>query len=258
METIGLIPASGLAQRLGQLPCSKEILPVYLNINTRKPKVLSEYLLHSYRKANITRVYFIIRKGKWDIPNYFGDGSNLNMNIGYLLMNLPYGVPFTFDQAYSFVKNKYVAIGFPDIIFTPEDAYEKLVKKINFSKADIVLGIFPINDYLRSDMVELDNKGEINNIIIKQNRPDLKYGWTIAIWGPAFTEYLHLYLQKHLKTSPNGKVIEENNQSRELYIGDVIHSAIKDGLTIESVIFDTGTSKDMGTPEDLSGFQRDL
>ena len=65
----------------------------------------------------INKVYFIIRKGKWDIPEYYGSGENHTMDIGYLMMNQPYGVPFTLNQAYPFVKDSLIAFGFPDIIF---------------------------------------------------------------------------------------------------------------------------------------------
>jgi glucose-1-phosphate thymidylyltransferase len=43
--------------------------------------------------AGIDKAYFILRSGKWDIPAYFGDGEMLSMNLGYLIMNLPFGVP---------------------------------------------------------------------------------------------------------------------------------------------------------------------
>ena len=101
-EVIGLIPAAGKASRIAPLPCSKELFPlgfrsVDRNGNTR-PKVVSHYLLEKMRMANITKVFIILREGKWDIPAYFGNGKMLDMNLAYLMMDLPYGVPFTLDQ----------------------------------------------------------------------------------------------------------------------------------------------------------------
>jgi glucose-1-phosphate thymidylyltransferase len=64
-------------------------------------------------------MYFLIRKGKWDIPNYYGDGHNVGMNIVYLIMKQPYGVPFTLMQSFPFVQNKAVALAFPDMIIEP-------------------------------------------------------------------------------------------------------------------------------------------
>jgi len=54
-----------------------------------RPKIVSHYLLEKMRRANVSKVYMILRKGKWDIPAYFGDGKMLDMHIGYLLMELP-------------------------------------------------------------------------------------------------------------------------------------------------------------------------
>ena len=141
-EVIGLIPAAGKASRLPSLPCSKELYPIGYDSRNFSPKVVSQYLLESMRIADIKKAYIILRKGKWDIPAYFGDGKMLDMHLGYLIMDLPYGVPYTLDQAYPFVKEAKVALGFPDIIFEPEDVFVRLLEKQKESNANIVLGLF--------------------------------------------------------------------------------------------------------------------
>ena len=118
-EIVGLIPAAGTAQRISPLPCSKELLPVGFhqteaNCDTR-PKVVSHYLLESMHLAEISKVYIILRRGKWDIPAYFGDGKIVNLSIAYLMMDLPFGVPYTLDQAYPFVKDDTIVFGFPEV-----------------------------------------------------------------------------------------------------------------------------------------------
>ena len=66
--------------------------------------------------AGIRKAYFILREGKWDIPKYFGDGALVEMNLGYLMMRLPFGAPYTIDQAYSFCPCiRSSLFGFPDI-----------------------------------------------------------------------------------------------------------------------------------------------
>lgn len=123
-DTIGLLPAGGTASRLSPLPCSKELYPVgfgHFNQGQRlRPKVVCHYLLEKLRIANITRAYIVIREGKWDIPAYFRDGKILDMNLAYLIMDLPFGVPFTLDQAYPFLKDAIVAFGHPDVIFSTQ------------------------------------------------------------------------------------------------------------------------------------------
>jgi glucose-1-phosphate thymidylyltransferase len=36
-----------------------------------RPKAVSHYLLEKMRIASVTKVYIVLRKGKWDIPSLF-------------------------------------------------------------------------------------------------------------------------------------------------------------------------------------------
>jgi glucose-1-phosphate thymidylyltransferase len=168
-------------------------------------------------------------------------------------MNLPYGTPFTLDQAYPFIKNKNVAMGFPDIIMEPVEAFSILKKKLLEANADVVLGLFPIEYYWKWDMIEFDGTN-INEIIIKGKRSDLKYGWSNAVWQPAFTEFMHQYLKAFVKKNPDGKKIQKDGSQREVYVGDVFMEAIQDGLKIDYVIFDTGFTNDIGTHEEMAAY----
>jgi glucose-1-phosphate thymidylyltransferase len=132
-EVIGLIPAGGQATRIAPLPCSKELYPVgFRQVDegrSLRPKVICHYLLEKMRLAGATKAYIVLRQGKWDIPAYLGDGTMLNMHLAYLMMHLPFGTPYTVDQAYPFVQDALVAFGFPDIIFQPDDAFVQLLAR---------------------------------------------------------------------------------------------------------------------------------
>lgn len=67
------------------------------------------------------------------------------MNLGYLIVRLLFGVPYTLDQAYPFVQNALVALGFPDILFQPDDTFKRLLARLAASKADVVLGVVPFD-----------------------------------------------------------------------------------------------------------------
>ncbi|MGD1910391.1 MAG: NDP-sugar synthase [Rivularia sp. (in: cyanobacteria)] len=267
---IGLIPAGGKATRISPLPLSKELYPVGFredgdqntqinhqnnNKNNLRPKVVSHYLLEKMQLAGIDKAYFILRQGKWDIPAYFGDGAMLSMNLGYLIMGLPYGVPFTLDSAYPFVKDAIVALGFPDILFEPKDAYLQILNRLEVSQADVVLGLFPTDKPEKAGMVDFDNKGKVNSIIEKPLHSDLRFMWGIAVWKPEFTEFLHEYLIEI-------KQDENLPQLPEIPIGNVIQSAISKGLQVEAESFTNGNYLDIGTPDDLiravRGFAEDF
>ena len=86
-DIVGLVPAGGRAERIAPLPCSKELFPIGFQMmkgNAQsRPKVVCQYLLEKFQLAGITQAYLVLRKGKWDIPAYFGHGELVNMHLGY-------------------------------------------------------------------------------------------------------------------------------------------------------------------------------
>ena len=249
-EVIGVIPAAGRATRLGPLPCSKELLPVGFQGMDEgrgaRPKPVGQYLLEHFRRAGARRAYIVIRKGKWDIPEYFGDGSSLDMSIGYLIMNLPYGAPYTIDQAYPFVQEATILFGFPDILIEPDDAYPRLLEHLESTGADVVLGLFPAEQPHLCDPIEFDDQGHIRNILIKPADSDLRTTWTIAAWTPSFTRFLHEHLSEVERMAATG-----SGARPELYMSHVLMAAIQSGLRVEGLHLPGAHFLDIGVPENL-------
>jgi len=235
-EIIGLIPAAGEAKRIAPLPCSKEI-------KSKKPKSACEYLIEKMKYGGVSKIYLILRKGKWDIPTYLGDGSRFGLHFAYLIMGLPFGVPYTLDQAYPFIKENIVVLGFPDIVFDCNDGFQKLLKKIKSCNCDIVLGLFLSDQPEKADLVEFDNKRKVRKIVRETKHTRLKYTWGIAAWTPLFTNYLHEKLSNFDTTSFNEK---------EMFISDMINFAIQDGLQVNAVHVSENPFIDIGTPEGLA------
>ena len=254
-ELIGLLPAGGKANRIAPLPCSKELYPVGFRPvdqgRSLRPKVVCHYLLEKMRLAGVTKAYVILRKGKWDIPAYLGDGTMLDMHLGYLILNLPFGVPYTLDQAYPFVQDVMVIFGFPDIIFQPDDAFVQLLAKQAESNSDIVLGLFPAHQPHKMDMVDLSADGQIRKVEIKPVQTHLSYTWIIAVWTPKFTRFMHEYVLSRQGTKIKYKAGVNTEKQKEIFLGDVIQAAIQNDLRIDKVFFDDGDYLDIGTPEDM-------
>lgn len=257
-QVIGLLPAGGRATRIAPLPMSKELYPVGFHRcedGSLRPKVVCHYLLEKMRRAGIRRAYLVLRPGKWDIPNYFGDGKMLDMYLAYLTVHVPFGVPYTLDQAYPFVQDAIVALGFPDILFQPQDAFVKVLARQTNSDADVVLGLFPTEQPTKAGMVDFDGLGRVRYVIEKPLQTNLRYMWAIATWTPKFTQFMHEYLEvidptNALSTSsPNLEVSTESR--KELPIGDVIQAAIDHGFQVEAEVFTEGSYLDIGTPENL-------
>lgn len=254
-EVIGLLPAGGQATRIAPLPCSKELYPVGFQPvdkdRSLRPKVVCHYLLEKMRLAGANKAYIVLRQGKWDIPAYLGDGTMLDMHLAYLMMRLPFGAPYTLDQACPFVQDALVTFGFPDIIFQPDDAFVQLLAQQAATEADIVLGLFPAHQPQKMDMVELDGGGRVHQIVIKPRQTHLRYTWIIAVWTPVFTQFMHEYLAAIQNVDEQDDAGNNVPEQRELFVGDVIQAAIHDGLRVETVLFPNGTYLDVGTPGDL-------
>jgi glucose-1-phosphate thymidylyltransferase len=246
-QIIGLIPAAGEGRRLGPLPCSKELIPVGLSPldGELRPTPVCVPLLQKMHLAGVHTAYLVIREGKGDIPQYLGDGSRFDMRLGYLFRGLPYGPPYSLDQAYPFIQDSLIAFGFPDILLRPENAYVQLRQHWDRTQADIVLGLFPAHNPQVMDMVEVDDSHRIVQFAIKPDHCTLTYAWINAIWGPAFTEFLH----DHVRRLPVS--------FQELSMGHVISAAIEKGYRAEGLRFPEGAYLDIGTPEQLGTAWRD-
>jgi glucose-1-phosphate thymidylyltransferase len=250
LEVIGLLPAGGQATRISPLPCSKELYPIgfrYLEDGSLRPKVVCHYLLEKMRLAGIRKAYFVLRSGKWDIPAYFGDGTFLDINLGYLIMRLPFGVPYTLDQAYPFVKNAVIALGFPDILFQPEDTFKQLLTRLTGSDADVVIGVWPFEHCHKGGMVEFDFEGRVRQVVEKPTQSNAHYSWCTAVWTPAFTEFMHQYLAMITAEQAHNNLVQQS----EIPMGHIIQAAIDNGLRVEAAVFEGAPYLDIGTPEDL-------
>jgi len=254
-EVVGLLPAAGSAERIAPLPCSKEIFPVgFYERDTRsglRPKAVSHYLLDKMQIAGAEKAFIVIRRGKWDIPDYFSDGDFKHMPLAFISIDASSSAPFTIDQAYPFYKNALTLFGFPDILSTPSDCFCKLLNVQKGLNSDIVLGLYKADKPQKMDMVELDSENRIRRIHIKPSETDLLYTWIFAVWTPRFTLFMHTYLAELMAADPDRSQQSSNFRHKELYMGDVIQEAIDNNLSVDKFIFQNGKYIDIGTPDDL-------
>jgi glucose-1-phosphate thymidylyltransferase len=164
---------------------------------------------------------------------------------------LPFGAPYTLNQAFPFLQDTLVALGFPDIIFQPDDAFVHLLARQAATNADVVLGLFPTDQPHTADMVDLGNNGQVRRIIVKPIQTNLRYTWIIAVWTPAFTHFMYEYLTAIQATDGHDQASNNRSEQREMFIGDVVQAAIEAGLRVEKFLFPDGNYLDIGTPDNL-------
>ncbi len=244
-KLIGLIPAAGQAKRISPLPYSKELLPIgfyELSVNGNvisRPKAVSQYVLESMVSAGVERVYIILNRNKFDILRYYGNGSEFGVSIAYLVVDHLGGMPYTLNQAQPWLTDETVLLGMPDTIFTPANAYVRLLTHHNADNDDLTIGLFRTNLPHRFGMVELTPDDRVLYIIDKPPQSDLIWMWGVACWSPQFTQFMNEFLS------------ERPPAEREVVLGDIFQAAIQAGLQVRAVRFDEGTYLDIGTPEDL-------
>ena len=245
-QIVGVVPMAGRATRLPRLPCSKEIFPLDFaampSAAERQPRVACEHVLDAMQHSGISEIYMVIRDGKWDIPAYLGDGSRLGLNLAYLMMGHPWGAPYSIDQAYHFVRDHRVALGFPDMYLNDKEIFSHTLDHHEASGADVVLGLFPADRRHKVDMVQLGVNHRIEKILIKPADTTLTQTWGVAVWTPTFTEFLHSFLDSHK---------HDAQLSHELYMGDVVRAAIEAGLNVQGIQVSAQPYVDIGTVEDL-------
>lgn len=246
-DLLGLIPAAGRAERLGPLPCSKELLPIGFRETPRgpAPKVACHYLLERFRAAGIWRVLMVLHESKWDVPRYLGTGEIADVSLAYVVIPGSKSVPETLDRAFPFSEGSLVALGFPDVLFEPADAYARLIERQRATGADLVLGLFPTTRFRTTDMVELGPDGRVIRIEVRPESTTLRYNWLLAVWSPVFTRFLH----EAVRSAPTGE--------RELQVGAIVQEAVAAGLHVEGVEFPDGSYRDIGTPEELAAAVRE-
>lgn len=246
-EVVGVVPMAGRATRLPGLSCSKEILPVDSGTQPgeTEPRLrpVCEHVLGGMQQAGIHKAYLIIRDGKWDIPACLGDGSRLGLQLAYLMMGLPWGTPYSIDQAYAFVRDRRVALGFPDMRFDNPQIFRRTLDHQETSGADVVLGIFPADRPHKVDMVQLGTDRRVEQIVIKPASTALNRTWGVAVWTPAFTEFQHDFLAAHSHGAA---------QAPELFVGDVVRAAMEAGMNVQGIEVSSQPFVDIGTAEDLA------
>jgi glucose-1-phosphate thymidylyltransferase len=244
LPVVGVIPMAGRATRLAGLPCSKELFPTGLTGSgaARRPQAVCERLLGALQNAGLSNVYLVIRDGKWDIPTYLGDGSRLGLHLAYLLAGRPWGTPYSIDQAYPFVRNHRVALGFPDLHFTDEPVFSRLLAHQSACGADVVLGLFPAARPDKVDMVELGAGNRVKQIVIKPATSRLQHTWGVAVWTPAFSSFMHRFLEMHGHSAAD---------TAELFVGDVFRAGLEAGLDIQGLPVSAQPFVDIGTWDDL-------
>ena len=201
-------------------------------------RVAADDLLDAFAAAGAGRAFVVVRPGKWDVPAHLGAGDRHGLSLGYLLAERSRGVPDSLAAAQPFVQGARVAVGFPDILFRPRNAFVRMgahLAERGRGDEGVVLGLMPTDAPERSDMVALAADGAVRAIDIKPSGSALQHAWVLALWGPAFTSFLGAYVSRI------------GHDGAERHLGHVFQGWLADGQPIDAVVFSEGRFSDVGT-----------
>ena len=230
---VALIPAAGFGTRLGLLPCSKELVPV-------GGRPVGAYLMDHFAAAGLQRAHWLIRREKQDIVRAFG-ATHDGLPLAYHALDATPGTPYSLNAAYPFVRGEVCALGFPDILLPQDDAFAHLLEYRDRAQCDVVLGLYPTAQPQLVDVVRAGADDGVEEILIKpQASVQDPLTWSVAVWGPSFTEFLHERLGS------------DEAVGREMYVGDVFLAAMAAGLSVRAIQVSDAPSVDVGTAAGLA------
>ena len=124
-----------------------------------------------------------------------------------------------------------MVFGFPDILFGPDDVFEKLLAKQREANADVVVGMYEARDAASVDMVKIDQDGRVQSIVLNLPTTELRHGWVCAVWSPVFAEFMHTFVRRARGRSDADKdAYRQIDSQGDLPFGAVMKSAFEAGL----------------------------
>jgi glucose-1-phosphate thymidylyltransferase len=162
---IGVLPAAGHATRLGLSTGSKELLEV-----GGFPVI--EYSVRRLEVGGCSEIRVVTRPEKEDLREYA-----TRRGLRVVLGNPPHVGASVAAALHGPDPDGLVALGYPDTLWEPLDGFALLRARID-DDLDVVLGLFESPDAFRSDVVVVDERGLVADILVKPPEPP-----STLVWG---------------------------------------------------------------------------
>lgn len=226
----GIILSGGHGTRLRPLTHTgpKQLIPI-----ANKPVIV--YAIEDLRDAGITDIGIILGTNMPNkIKDALGDGSQLGVNITYIMQGEPKGLAHAAYTAKEFVDGDSFVMYLGDNIL--KSGIDEFVSKFDESNFSARILLQEVENPKQFGVAELNDNQEVINLVEKPEHPKSN----LALVG--------IYLFKNEIFSAIDKI--EPSWRGELEITDAIQQLIDDKLNVDSFIVE-GWWKDTGKPEDV-------
>jgi len=229
----GIVLAGGSGSRLYPLTniVCKQLLPVY-------DKPMISYPMSILMLMNIKDILIISTPEDTPrIESFFGDGSQLGLNLSYKVQEKPNGIAQAFVLGEEFIGDDSVALILGDNIFYLGNQIDVMRKEANELKDGAMIFGYHVVDPQRFGVIEYDKE---NNVISLEEKPSVPKSNYAAV-GLYFYDNNVVKYAKELKPSKRG----------EYEITDLNVKYLEAGK-LKAMPLRRGTAwLDAGTPESL-------
>ena len=230
----GIILAGGSGTRLYPMTMatSKQLMQVY-----DKPMIY--YPLSTLMSAGINDILLITTKE--DQPGFkrlFGDGSDLGINIEYIIQPSPDGLAQAFILGEEFIGDEECAMVLGDNIFYGAGLDEKLENaRYDAENGNATIFGYQVKDPERFGIMEFDSNNKVIGVEEKPEQPKSDY----AITG------LYFYPKG---VSKKAKLVKPSKRG-ELEITDLNRMYLEDDILKAQLLGEGYTWYDTGTPDSM-------
>ncbi|SEP14622.1 glucose-1-phosphate thymidylyltransferase [Halorientalis persicus] len=226
----GVILAGGTGSRLRPITHTgpKQLVPI-----ANKPVL--EYAIDDLVEAGIGEIGIVLgNKGRAEIQEYFGDGSDWGVDITYIVQGAPLGLAHAVGCTRDFVGDDSFVVYLGDDLM--REGITELVADFDPAEYAAGIGLQEVDDPSRYGIVDVDDGGDVIQLVEKPDDPPNNLALIgIYVFTPAIFEQIET-----LDKSWRG----------EYEITDAIQGLLDDGHRIQSHVVH-GWWKDTGKPEDV-------
>lgn len=225
----GVILAGGTGSRLRPITHTfpKQLIPV-----ANKPVL--DYAIEDLKAANVTEIGMVVGNDFDEIQSHCGDGTKYGVDITYILQGEPLGLAHAVGCARPFVGDD------PFVVYLGDNMYgegiEPLVDDFDPTACDVLLGLQPVADPTRYGVVDIDETGQIRDLVEKPDDP------------PSNRALIGTYVFTPKIFDAIGEI--ESSWRGEFEITHAIRRLVQTGSRVRSRTIDTWW-KDVGTPQDV-------
>lgn len=239
VDYVGVIPAAGLASRLGPLGYPKELLPItYVpgKGGHLRPMPVIEASFRQLRIAGAGRALVITSDRKPELMQYLGGGGGIGLDLAFVQQPRAEGLAAAVALALPWTRGANTCLLLPDTIVRPEHALKDGRALFESAQADLVLCVLPTDKPKELGPVRFDSQMRVTEVQDKPANTDLANSWSMAIWSPRFAELL------------DSAVRQNPGQT----LGAVFQQAVDAKMNVRAAWFPDGAFYDVGTPKGLA------